>query len=59
MDAREGLTLKRDCLDLFPKGMMRKLSGASGDGSGADVGTGVGAGVGSGVGGFRGVGVCD
>ena len=45
LDAREGLTLKRDCLERLAKEMMRKLSGSSGDGSGDGSGVGDGTGV--------------
>ena len=59
LDAREGLTLKRDCLERLAKEMMRKLSGSRGDGSGVGDGTGVDRGLGSPFGGVRGTRVWD
>ena len=59
LDARKGLTLKRDCLERLAKEMMRKLSGSRGDGSGVGDGTGVDRGLGSPFGGVRGTRVWD
>ena len=64
LDAREGLTLNRDCLEPLAKEMMLKLSGARGDASGDGLGTGgdgigVDWGLGSPVGGGFGVRVWD